>query len=328
MTGRRTRNGHLMSRAEIVERFEALVAAVSAYSAHEPLFRVEELDQALGIRDLDGRLRRTRALGKLVRRGALLRLTRRTYAVVERGDFASRPRLVTAVADPYAMVTRMRPDATLAYRTALEVYGALPARADRMALYLTRCGGGPRIRVAGGVQTCAVEHPRVLRRERRWRIGVAVMRRGDATIRITTRERTFVDALHRWRLVGSWVEIVPALLALLRGAVMNWSLVVTYVRRLGRRSLAARVGWFVERTAADIVPREALASLEAMRPLGPTYWDWTDHGGRSGGETGRFYRRWNLVVPRHVVALTGVAVAVRPSHRAPLADNVRCVESV
>jgi predicted transcriptional regulator of viral defense system len=281
-------------------RFNRVLAAVSAYCAQCPVFRTEELDAAIGVRDPDARLQRTRVLQKLVARGAIVRLMRRTYIAVERGDYASTGRRARPLADMYAAAARMKPDAVLAFRTAFEIYGALPARPGRPFLYLSRIGGS-RLREWGGVQGLAIEHAAVLLRTKRWRMGTAVVRRGDATVRVTTRERTLVDALDRWEQVGSWGEIVVGLRRLIEGHRIDWEEVVAYAKQLGRGTTAARVGWYLEQGLAwNRVPASALAALERMRPRGPVYWDWTDR--RCGAAPGQYSTRWNIVVPRAVVA--------------------------
>jgi predicted transcriptional regulator of viral defense system len=272
---------------------------VSAFCAQHAVFHVQELDAALGIDDTARRLLRRQVLRGLAVRGVIVPLIRGTYAVAERAEYAMPNRGVRLVADRYALASRMRPDAVLAYRTALEVHGAMPARGDRV-WFLTRHGDRG-ARRWGGTLGIAVDHQTALRRSGHWFLGVSVVRRAATSIRVTTRERTLVDVLDRPRLIGTWAEILPAVVSLVRTGHVDWSLVALYARRLSRATTAGRVGWLAEQLREEIgVPDAALATLEQLRPRGPFYW--SKGAQQRGGIGGRYYQRWNVVVPLSIAA--------------------------
>jgi predicted transcriptional regulator of viral defense system len=291
-------------RADRVRRFQAMMAAVGAYAAQHPVFRLEDLDVALRVDDRHGRLRRSRVVRRLVRRGALVRLARSVYAGVGEGRAGAGVRAwgPGEALNVYAAVAMLSRDSVLAYRSALEIYGLLPRRSTCDVIVVSHSGWRRAVRW-GGVHTHTVKPPTGLARSGRCELGVRSVRRGETDVRVTGPERTFVDAFDRPRLVGSEREILTALAELVRRHPFDWRLLVAYVRRLGRGTTAARVGWWLERGHGwNGVPAEVLVVLERLRPTGPAYWSWRDRE-RCAQVEGRFATRWNLMVPGTVVAL-------------------------
>jgi predicted transcriptional regulator of viral defense system len=292
------------ARDDNVRRFQAMVAAVGAFAARHPVFRLEELDTALVLVDPEERRRRARGVARLVRRGVLVRIARRTYAVV--GDRRDGHAVVgwrpSRVEEAYGAAGRVNGDGVLAYRSALELHGVMAHRPGRGVTVVSQAGWGCVVRW-GGVLVRTLDPPKHLRLSGRCGLGVRSMRTGEIDVRVTGPERTFVDALHRPRLVGSWRDILEALARLVRGHAFDWRMVVVYVRRLRCATTASRVGWVLERGRAwNGVPERVLMALERLRAPGPVYWVWHDR--RHCEEMGvRFARRWHLLVRREVVEI-------------------------
>jgi predicted transcriptional regulator of viral defense system len=105
-------------------------------------------------------------------------------------------------------------------------------------------------------------------------------------------ERTLVDVLDRPDLAGGLEEVWRSLSSV---PLFDLNVVVNYVRLCGQATLAAKVGFFLERRQAALgVPRTVLERLRRMRPKQPHYLD------RKRG--GRMAPGWNLMVPAPVLA--------------------------
>jgi hypothetical protein len=122
-------------------------------------------------------------------------------------------------------------------------------------------------------------------------LSTEVERRG-LPCRVTTLERTLVDVLDRPDLAGGLEEVWRFLSSV---PLFDLNVVVNYVRLCGQATLAAKVGFFLERRQAALgVPRTVLERLRRMRPKQPHYLD------RKLG--GRMAPGWNLMVPAPVLA--------------------------
>lgn len=214
--------------------------------------------------------------------GDVIRIRRGLYATVSRSESRS------CAVDPFVVASRLADDAVLAYRSALELHGAVTARRGQCT-YLTSQTAPPREPVWRGTVLRAVSHPTPLVRARTPFYGTMEVPCDGTVVRVTTRERTFVDVLNRPRLVGTWEEITGALVGM---SHLDVDAVVDYVERLHNRTAAAKVGWVLERhTIGLAVPDTVFRRLEALRPRGPHYLE------RLARKRGRYLARWNLVVP-------------------------------
>ena len=126
-----------------------------------------------------------------------------------------------------------------------------------------------------------------LRRSRKKNGWIEPMDRSGVEVRVTSLERTVADVLDRPDLAGGADEVwrssagVPAL---------DLGELESYVHALGSRTLAAKVGFFLERRAEDlVVPPTLLERLRKRAPRSPVYFD--------RRRKSRFASRWNLMVP-------------------------------
>jgi predicted transcriptional regulator of viral defense system len=294
------------TQSESIVRFRALVRTVGAYAAQHPVFRVDELDAALYITAPLERARRQRALLRLVRLGALTKIAKLTYAIAgdARTGRGAPPWRPTERAHVYAAAGRLHRDGVIAYRSALETYRVLPVRQSGDVVVVTAAGDGTRVKRWDSVQILRVKPPRHVRRLARSALGVGWMRAGDTTIRVTAPERTFVDAVNRPYLVGSWQEILEGLAALVGCYRFDWDALLTYTRDVKCGATASRVGWLLEQGREwNGVTDATLAGLERLRASGPQYWISSDRppGGAGGA---RYASRWQIMVPRSLVALS------------------------
>jgi predicted transcriptional regulator of viral defense system len=113
------------------------------------------------------------------------------------------------------------------------------------------------------------------------------MDRSGGQVKVTSLERTVADVLDRPDLAGGADEVWRSIAGV---AALDLGELESYVRAMKSRTLAAKVGFFLERRAEDLaVPQTLLERLRKRAPRSPAYCD------RRGKN--RFASRWNLMVP-------------------------------
>jgi predicted transcriptional regulator of viral defense system len=248
------------------------------FLATNPVFQVEEAARR-------SRLRRSALQGLLryhVAQGHLLRVRRGLYATVPRGTSPE-----AANPDSFLIASRMTGDAVLAFHAALECHGrAYSTRRDFTVWSATQVrpfefrGQSFRAVVPGGGAAS----------RRRMQTGVVEAERQGLTLRVTSLERTLVEALDRPDLAGGWEEVWRSLETV---EFFDLDQVVAYVRLLRNATTAGRVGFYLEQHGQALQVDEAhLRPLRRLRPAQPRYMD------RSRG--GKWVAAWNLVVPQAV----------------------------
>lgn len=186
--------------------------------------------------------------------------------------------------DFIALASRMAPDAAASHHTALEAHGSAQSLFTRMTFVTW-------------THTKEVEflghhlvpvRPRVaMRNAGRQNEWIETMERDGLKVRVTSLERTMVDVLDRPSLAGGIEEVWRSLAAL--PAVDPVDL-LDYVRVLNSKTVAARVGYFLESRRDELaVPSSTLEALQSLLPTHPVYME------RALG--GRLNRRWRVIVP-------------------------------
>ena len=262
------------------------------YFAEHPVFRVEDFQRVHA--DEGGRSRQTTAslLKQHLAAGNLVRPRRGLYATVPRGVAAA-----DAVVDGFLLATQHAPDAMLAYHAALQFHGRVYTPWSR---YHVLSAGRSRPWSWRGVEVVPVLVPTAVRALPGWGGGVEERRHAGGVVRVTTLERALVDVLHRPALAGGWEEIWRSLEQV---EFFDLDAVVAYALRLGAAVTVARVGFFLEQHRETLMVEERyLATLQAQAPSGPCYLD-------PGQEQGRWFERWNLVVPERVVTRSWAEVS-------------------
>ena len=225
--------------------------------------------------------------------GRVVSVRRGLYAVVPPG---SDPDLYSV--DPFLVAAKLTKDAVLSYHTALELHG----RAYSVREQFTYTASRPlnpvtfRTHVFRGVKL-----PQPLRVANKENFGVVTGDRAGMEVRVTSLERTMVDALNRPDLCGSWEEIWRSLESV---EFFDLDKVVEYALLLENATTAAKVGFFLEQHREPLmVEKNHLKPLHDLRPRQPHY---LDHGKR---KSGRLVSEWNLVVPREVLERTWAEVS-------------------
>ncbi|MBI2491341.1 MAG: transcriptional regulator [Candidatus Rokubacteria bacterium] len=260
------------------------------FSAH-PVFTRDEFAGAIA----DGRKAVSRTvdshLGLYLRAGRIGRVKRGVFFTARPGEAVAK-----SPVDFLLVASRLAPDAVLGYHTALEAHGYAQSVYERL-FFLTQ----HKVKAVTfrGRVFVPVAPPRVLQRKRLSHTSVVEVERRGLPCRVTSLERTAVDALDRPGLTGGLEEAWRSVSAI---PLLDLRAVVDYVRLRNRATLAAKVGLFLERHKEHFsVPARVLEELQSLRPRAPHYLD------RSA--RGRLVAAWNLIVP--TVLLEGEWEAVR-----------------
>ena len=221
-----------------------------------------------------------------LKEGRLINIRRGLYAVVPPNSNAE-----NAVVDSYLVAAKASDDGILAYHTALELHGTAYSAFGKFT-FLT----GKKIKAFYFqdqlFQPTSIPTSLHAKNE----IGITTVDRQGITIRITTIERTFVDALSRIELCGGLEEVARSLEAI---AVLDANAVVQYTLQLKSSVLAAKAGYFLEkREGAFSVSKDTLKPLFSHKPKSPQYLDTHQK------TPCRYIKQWNLMVPEKLINRT------------------------
>jgi predicted transcriptional regulator of viral defense system len=266
------------------------VKPLDFFSTH-PVFTRDEFAGALA----DGRKAATRTvdshLGLYLRAGRIGRVKRGVFFAARPGEAASK-----SPVDFLLVASRLAPDAVLGYHTALEAHGYAQSVFERL-FFLTQ--HKVKAMTFRGRVFVPVAAPRVLQRKRLSHTSVVEVERRGLACRVTSLERTVVDALDRPDLTGGLEEAWRSLSAI---PLLDIRALLEYVRLRDLATLAAKVGLFLERHKDHFsVPARVLEELQSLRPRAPHYLDRSAHG--------KLVAAWNLIVP--TVLLEGEWEAIR-----------------
>ena len=250
---------------------------------------VFSLDQA--VRDLAPAGERTRTRERLryhLDRGKLKLLARGLYAVVPAGGTPEgfQP-------DALQVATVERPDALFCYHSALELLGAAHSAWRDCTVFTARRRknlqlGDTRIRFLQIPAAIKGEHGRPLGSRR-------IEHRGKLLV-CTGPERTLVEGFRCPSLVGGHEELLVSAGGF---TTLDLGLLEEVLRRYGAAKLWAATGWFLERMQSRFhVTENVLRLWEKEVPGSPQYLDRRRRGGR-------YFRRWNLIVPRELERIGG-----------------------
>ena len=217
------------------------------------------------------------------RAGHIVSLRRGLYATVWEAAEGAAP-------DPLLVAAKLTEDATLAYASALTWHG-LAHSARFVFPVLSKLPARPAL--INGV-TYRFTLPPAALGERGLVTEVEKKQRDGVTtaVRVTTLERTLVDALDRPTLCGGWEEALHSLEGL-AGIYLDGEAVVRYALALQNATLAAKVGYFLETNLAELVG-VTTGHIAALRPYAPH----TPHyATRERRDAARLVHGWNLLVP-------------------------------
>lgn len=245
----------------------------------QPVFTLADLRNTLDQEHSRNKRSREALVSYHLRHGHLIRIRRGLFAGVPPGaDPESYP------VDPYLVAAKSADDAVLAYHTALEVHGKAHSVFER---YFFQSNKPLRPSTFRTYRFQCVLFPKALREKKQQQFATKVVERAGLDIRVAMLERTLVDVLDRPELGGGWEEAWRSLETV---EYFDLDLVVEYVKLLGNRTTAAKVGFYLQRNAkALMVEDRHLNPLRHLRPAQPHYLE--------RGKPGKLVGDWNLVVP-------------------------------
>jgi predicted transcriptional regulator of viral defense system len=199
----------------------------------------------------------------------------------------------TVAPDFIALAGRMALDAAVSHHTALEAHGCAQSLFDELTFatwtrvkpveFMGRRFSPVRPRAPLGPASEGEQ----------W---IEVIDRGGLGVRVTSVERTVVDVLDRPSLSGGMDEVWRSLAAV---PAIDPESLIHYVRLLDNRTLAARVGFYLDGRREELaVPDSTLTQLQALAPTQPAYLD--------RQRRGRLVRRWHLFVPEDMLDNPGL----------------------
>jgi predicted transcriptional regulator of viral defense system len=253
-------------------------------SRHE-VFTVEELDHFLSEKASGNPNTRKALLTYYRKQGRIMRIRRGLYAVVPLGSSPD-----SSPVDIFLLAAKMTPDAVLGYHTALEFHGKAYSVYNRLYYLSARSSLPVKFR---SYEIRRVSVPRSLRAKGQEMFGVLRRHRSGSDLRVTSLERTVVDALDRPDLTGSWEEIWRSLESI---EFFDIEQIVEYVLLLENATTAAKVGFFLQQHKDALMVDEAhLQPLRKLRPRQPHYM------ARRKRKEGRWVKEWNLMVPDEIM---------------------------
>lgn len=196
--------------------------------------------------------------------------------------------------DPFLVAAKAAGDAVVAYHAALQLHGRAYSHTTEI-IYLTEKVRGRAFKFQGTTYK-PIAPPPALVRAGAQDFSVATLDRQGQSVRVTSLERTLVDALDRPDVGGgSWEEIWRSLETI---EFFDVDAVLAYCNLVGNATTTAKVGFFLDQHRESLMLNEPqLAAFRAQRPKSRHYM--TLPGGRK--ERGQLIKDWNLIVPTSVV---------------------------
>lgn len=249
-----------------------------AFFSANPVFRREEYARALDRESGDRNV--TWLLDRHIKSGNLKRLAR--------GVYASIPAHVAPdawIVDRYLGASKLRPDAVLAYHSALELHGA--AYTDTPEVQIVSAGD-PTLFETPDFSCRALKYPAGFNAAR----DVTHIDRSGLNVAVTTLERTIVDAFDRYSLVGGAEELWNSLALVVR---IKAAVLLDQARELESAAAAAALGWWLESEQQRLgVPKPVIDALRELCPKHPQY-----VLGSEAGEA-KSIADWNILVPKEL----------------------------
>jgi predicted transcriptional regulator of viral defense system len=195
----------------------------------------------------------SKLLAEMAHKGALQRVGRGRYAVIPADVLYGRQ---TYVADPYQIIDALlseygEPGYYVAYQSAALVYGAAQQLPQALLVAVPQ-QRRPVTIGAGRIEFIQVRAEKFF--------GYRTARYHDATFAISDREKTALDCLDRYDLCGGVDEVSRTIAALL--PEIDADRLLVYTPRMKNQALVQRLGFILERLAADQpVTEDLLAGL-------------------------------------------------------------------
>lgn len=214
---------------------------------------------------------------------------------IRRGLFASIPLSSSGTTesysvDPYLIAGRISNDSVLAYHTAFDFYGVSYSLYQQI-IFMSQ----QKIRPFTFQQTkfICLPFPKTLIKKNKTNMEIITVDRQGLNIKVTSLERTLVDALDRPDYAGGWEEIWRSAEHI---PILNFDKIIEYAISLDNATTIAKLGFFLEQHKEQFnVDEKVLTLLQERKPSSIHYLV------RTKRESGKLIRRWNLIVPAHII---------------------------
>jgi len=218
-------------------------------------------------------------LARWLRQGRIARVKQGVFVRLDTPNGPNGP-----LPDFIALASRMAPDAAVAYHTALEAHGYAQSVFERLTFVTWTKTKPCSFRDRRFVPVRPRAPLLTADRGERW---IERAERAGVEIRVTTLERTVADVLDRPDLAGGVEEVWRSLRSV---PALDLGPLEEYVTLLHSRTLAAKVGFFLDTRREDlVVPPQLLERLRMHLPGAPVFMD--------RRRRGRLVSRWALIVP-------------------------------
>jgi len=194
--------------------------------------------------------------------------------------------------DFFAIAAKLRADGIFAYRSALELHGIADSGVAGVVLVSLKTGMRRRTPL-GSYQF--VPPPKVLKAIGQIDVETIHMVRSRIALRVTSLERTVVDVLNSPKLSGGVDAVIRSLD---RIDALDAKRVVAYTMLLRKPTLAAVVGWWLDRHRSTLdISNDVLRPLRYALPVNPLY----TLGAKPGDAV--VMSPWQLLVPKRIARL-------------------------
>lgn len=216
--------------------------------------------------------------------GKVISIRKGLYAVVPPGSNPEKYK-----ADEILIASRLADDAVLAFHTALEVMGYSHSTVYRYYYYTNSQKRSIKI---NNREYRSVQYPKRMNKPLPESIGVTEQAYHDLKVRLTDRERTFIDCINKPDYAGGIEEVYRSIE---KYPYLDFDKMLDYMEILGSRVSYARVGYFIEQHREKLFAEETiLQKIEANIPSSVVYFD-------PKRKKGKLIKKWNLVVPEDVI---------------------------
>jgi predicted transcriptional regulator of viral defense system len=260
--------------------------SVYEFFEQNPVFTHEEFKQYLISQNTNNPNTQRETLSYHLKKQNIIRIRRGFFASI---PLASRGNTFFSI-DPYLIAGRISHDAVLSHHTAFDFYGISHSIFHQFTFMSEQ-----KIRpfIFQETKFICLPFPKMLLKDKKNNMDIVTADRQGLSIKVTSIERTLVDALDRPEYAGGWEEIWQTAKHI---SILNFDKLTEYAISLNNATTIAKLGFFLEQHKEKFhTDEKVLMRLEKKKPNGVHYLE------RSKREAGKLIQRWNLIVPDYII---------------------------
>ncbi len=256
------------------------------FMVEHPVFTLEQLRQAMRKRSTDPAREWVKYHARM---GRVRSIERALYATVPPGTADA----ANYVPDRFLVAVAVRPQGMISYHGALELLGVAHSAWTEVVVQ-TEHRRKPITLDPWTVDFQLIPGP--MRTRAKKTLGTTTIPYRNNQLHVTGPERTLVEGFRSPRLVGGLPELVESAAGF---PTLDLDLLEQILRAYNQKAVFAGVGWFFEQYQQTFyVPEDFLRRLARRRPRSTLYM-----AREQRIKSGRYVKRWNLVLPESVVQL-------------------------